>query len=306
MTGAVLDKAAGVDISFTDNKNRGGARYRAALGLLMGVERTRQMMKIGFIGTGNMGGALARAAVKTVGGAAVAVACSTAEHSAKAAASIGCAAETAEAILRESRFVFWGVKPQMFAGVTAKLAEDIAASDAVFVSMLAGVSLDRLAEMLGGEKKIIRIMPNTPSAVGQGLMLVSANDRVTAEELAAFKALMAESGLLDDLPEHLIDAASAVSGCGPAYAYMFVEALADGAVKCGVPRAKAMRYAAQMLLGSASLLLETGEHPGALKDAVCSPGGSTIAGVAALEDRGFRGAAIAAVEAAYRRTKELG
>ena len=194
----------------------------------------------------------------------------------------------------------------MFAGVTAKLAEDIAASDAVFVSMLAGISLDRLAEMLGGEKKIIRIMPNTPSAVGQGLMLVSANDRVTAEELAAFKALMAESGLLDDLPEHLIDAASAVSGCGPAYAYMFVEALADGAVKCGVPRAKAMRYAAQMLLGSASLLLETGEHSGALKDAVCSPGGSTIAGVAALEDRGFRGAAIAAVEAAYRRTKELG
>ena len=242
----------------------------------------------GFIGAGNMGGALARAAVKTMGGAAVAVACSTAEHSAKAAASIGCAAETAEAILRESRFVFWGVKPQMFAGVAAKLAEDIAASDAVFVSMLAGVSLDRLAEMLGGEKKIIRIMPNTPSAVGQGLMLVSANDRVTAEELAAFKALMAESG------------------CGPAYAYMFVEALADGAVKCGVPRAKAMRYAAQMLLGSASLLLETGEHPGALKDAVCSPGGSTIAGVAALEDRGFRGAAIAAVEAAYRRTKELG
>ena len=254
----------------------------------------------GFIGAGNMGGALARAAVKTVGGAAVAVACSTAEHSAKAAASIGCAAETAEAILRKSRFVFWGVKPQMFAGVAAKLAEDIAASDAVFVSMLAGVSLDCLAEMLGGEKKIIRIMPNTPSAVGQGLMLVSANDRVTAEELAAFKTLMAESGLLDDLPENLIDAA------GPAYAYMFVEALADGAVKCGVPRAKAMRYAAQMLLGSASLLLETGEHPGALKDAVCSPGGSTIAGVAALEDRGFRGAAIAAVEAAYRRTKELG
>ena len=260
----------------------------------------------GFIGAGNMGGALARAAVKTVGGAAVAVACSTAEHSAKAAASIGCAAETAEAILRESRFVFWGVKPQMFAGVTAKLAEDIAASDAVFVSMLAGVTLERLADFLGADKKIIRIMPNTPCTVEEGLILYAANDRVSGEALDAFRGLMRAAGVLDELPEHLIDAASAVSGCGPAYAYVFVEALADGAVKCGVPRAKAMRYAAQMLLGSASLLLETGEHPGALKDAVCSPGGSTIAGVAALEDRRFRGAAIAAVEAAYRRTKELG
>lgn len=260
----------------------------------------------GFIGAGSMGGALAQAAVKAVGGERVAVSCSTPEHSEEAASRLGCAAETAETILWESRFVFLGVKPQMIAGVAKKLAGDIAGSEAIFVSMLAGTSLDRLAELLGGDKKIIRIMPNTPCAVGKGLMLVSANSRVTAAELADFKTLMAFSGLLDDLPEHLIDAASAVSGCGPAYAYMFVEALADGAVKCGVPRAKAVRYAAQMLLGSAELVLESGQHPGALKDAVCSPGGSTIAGVAALEDRGFRGAAIAAVEAAYRRTKELG
>ena len=260
----------------------------------------------GFIGAGSMGGALAQAAVKAVGGERVAVSCSTPEHSAAAAARLGCNPETAETILWESRFVFLGVKPQMMAGLAKKLAGDIAGSDAIFVSMLAGTSLDRLAELLGAEKKIIRIMPNTPCAVGKGLTLVSANSRVTAEELADFKALMAESGLLDDLPEHLIDAASAVSGCGPAYAYMFVEALADGAVKCGVPRAKAIRYAAQMLLGSAELVLESGQHPGALKDAVCSPGGSTIAGVAALEDRGFRGAAMAAVEAAYKRTKELG
>ena len=260
----------------------------------------------GFIGAGSMGGALAQAAVKAMGGERVAVSCSTPEHSAETAARLGCATETAENILRESRFVFLGVKPQMIAGVAKKLAGDIAGSEAIFVSMLAGTSLDRLAELLGGDKKIIRIMPNTPCAVGKGLMLVSANSRVTAAELAEFKTLMVFSGLLDDLPEHLIDAASAVSGCGPAYAYMFVEALADGAVKCGVPRAKAVRYAAQMLLGSAELVLESGQHPGALKDAVCSPGGSTIAGVAALEDRGFRGAAIAAVEAAHRRTKELG
>ena len=260
----------------------------------------------GFIGAGNMGGALARAAVKTAGGGRVAVTCSTPEHTAEVAKRLGCAPETAETILRESRFVFWGVKPQMMAGAAEELADAVAASDAVFVSMLAGTSLEKLAELLGADKRIIRIMPNTPCAIGQGLTLVSANERVTAAELADFKTLMAASGLLDDLPEHLIDAASAVSGCGPAYAYLFMEALADGAVKCGVPRAKAIRYAAQMLLGSAALTLESGEHPGALKDAVCSPGGSTIAGVAALEDRGFRGAAIAAVEAAYRRTTELG
>ena len=259
----------------------------------------------GFIGAGSMGGALAQAAVKAVGGERVAVTCSTPEHSAETAARLGCAAETAENILKESRFVFLGVKPQMIAGVAKKLAGDIAGSDAIFVSMLAGTSLDRLAELLGGDKKIIRIMPNTPCAVGKGLMLVSANSRVTAAELADFKTLMAFSGLLDDLPEHLIDAASAVSGCGPAYAYMFVEALADGAVKCGVPRAKAVRYAAQMLLGSAELVLESGEHPGALKDAVCSPGGTTIQGVRTLEKNGFRSAAMEAVIAAYEKTMEM-
>ena len=111
---------------------------------------------------------------------------------------------------------------------------------------------------------------------------------------------------MDHLPEHLIDAGSAVSGCGPAFADLFLEALADGGVACGLPRAKAQLYAAQMLQGAARLALESGKHPGELKDAVCSPGGSTIAGVRALEEHGFRGACMQAVEAAFRRTKELG
>ena len=175
----------------------------------------------------------------------------------------------------------------------------------VLVTMAAGLSMQQIRMMAGSGYPIIRMMPNTPVALGEG-MIQYCSDDVEPEKMAEWLAAMAPAGRLDAVPESMMDAASAVSGCGPAYAYMFVEALADGAVKCGVPRAKAMRYAAQMLLGSASLLLETGEHPGALKDAVCSPGGSTIAGVAALEDRGFRGAAIAAVEAAYRRTKELG
>ena len=133
-----------------------------------------------------------------------------------------------------------------------------------------------------------------------------ANANVTAQELADFEAMMEHSGVVDRIDEKLIDAASAVSGCGPAYAYMFIEALADGGVKCGLPRAKAIRYAAQMLLGSAEMVLQSGKHPELLKDEVCSPGGSTIAGVAALEEHGFRSACIDAVDAAYEKTKKLG
>lgn len=209
-------------------------------------------------------------------------------------------------ILSDSRFVFLGVKPQMVVGVVESLKADILASEGIFVSMLAGVSLEKLALLLGADKKIIRIMPNTPCAVGQGLILYAANGRVSEDELCAFRELMAPAGALDELNEHLIDAASAVSGCGPAYAYLFIEALADGGVKNGLPRAKAQRYAAQMLLGSAEMVLRTGRHPGQLKDEVCSPGGSTIAGVAALERSGFRSACIEAVDAAVEKTKQLG
>ena len=149
-------------------------------------------------------------------------------------------------------------------------------------------------------------MPNTACAVGQGVLLVCANANVTAQELADFEAMMEHSGVVDRIDEKLIDAASAVSGCGPAWAYQFIEALADGGVAAGLPRAKAQEYAAQMLLGSARMVLETGKHPGELKDAVCSPGGSTIQGVRLLEERAFRGAVTDAVLAAFEKTKDLG
>ena len=127
-----------------------------------------------------------------------------------------------------------------------------------------------------------------------------------SEMVQSFRADMRHSGRLDELEERLMDAASALSGCGPAYMYMFAEALADGAVACGIPRAKAMEYAAATMEGAARMVLETGLHPGALKDAVCSPGGSTIAGVRALEQHGFRGAAMDCVAAAYEKNKTLG
>ena len=260
----------------------------------------------GFIGAGNMGGALALAAVKKVGGAKVAVSCSTAASSAAAAKRVGCCASDAQDVLANSSFVFLGVKPQKIEGVVRGLEKEISVSDCIFVSMLAGVSLARLSSLLGDKRKIIRIMPNTACAVGQGVMLMCANEYVTEQELAVFHELMECSGMIDAIDESLIDAACAVSGCGPAYAYMFIEALADGGVKCGLPRAKAISYAAQMLKGSAEMVLSSGVHPEQLKDAVCSPGGSTIAGVYALEEHGFRSACISAVDAGYEKTKKLG
>ena len=148
-------------------------------------------------------------------------------------------------------------------------------------------------------------MPNTPASIGEGVILYCNNEKVSEEQVSFFVNAMKGAGLLDRIDENKIDAASAVSGCGPAFAYMFIEALADGAVECGIPRDKAMMYAAKMLSGSADMVLQSGKHPGALKDAVCSPGGTTIAGVHALEDGAFRSAVMNAVTSAYKRTLEL-
>ena len=194
----------------------------------------------------------------------------------------------------------------VYAGIAPVLAARARAGRCfVLVTMAAGLTVARIREMAGADYPVIRIMPNTPCAIGKGMILCAAHG-VTEAEKTAFCEGMAAAGRLDWLEEHLIDAGSAVSGCGPAFAYLFMEALADGAVECGLPRAKALEYAAQTLAGAAGLVLESGQHPGALKDAVCSPGGSTIAGVHALEDGAFRATAIHAVVAAYEKTRALG
>ena len=259
----------------------------------------------GFIGAGSMGGALAQAAVKTAGGGRVAVACSTPEHSEEAAARLGCAAETAETILWESRFVFLGVKPQMIAGVVKKLAGDIAGSDAIFVSMLAGTSLERLAELLGADKKIIRIMPNTPVSVGAGMVLYTANSLTTKSELAEFTSALELAGETDEISEEEMDAASVISGCAPAFVFMFMKALADAGVRIGLDEKKSLFYAGQTLLGAAKLAIETGKAPDQLKTEVCSPGGTTIEGVKSLAADGLEKVVSRAVSASYQRTLEL-
>ena len=148
---------------------------------------------------------------------------------------------------------------------------------------------------------VIRIMPNIPVSVGGGVTLLTAAESVKEEEKRFVKELLGSSGLVAELSENLLDAATGVTGCGPAYAAMFIEALADGAVACGLPRRAALDYAAQMVIGTAKLLLETGEHPGALKDRVCSPAGSTIQGVRRLEEGAFRASVMDAVIAAYEK-----
>ena len=264
------------------------------------------MAKFGFIGIGNMGGAIAAAAVKAVDPGEILVSAKNEAHAQAFAAEHGVTASDNERIAREAKFVVLGVKPQFMAEVLGALKPILEVrTDAVLVTMAAGLTMKNISDMVGGGYPVIRIMPNTPARVGQGVILYDANDRVRKEDLAEFLAAMEPAGLLDPLPERLIDAGSAVAGCGPAFACLFLEALADGGVACGLPRAKATEYAAQMVLGTAKLLMESGEHPGALKDAVCSPGGSTIQGVRALEDGGFRGTVMEAVIAAYEKSKEF-
>lgn len=262
----------------------------------------------GFIGAGNMGGAIARAAVKTLAPGEVMLANRTRAKAQALADELGCRVGDNETVAREARYIFLGVKPQMMGGMLADIAPLLKARTErfVLVSMAAGLRMEKLAAMAGAEYPIIRIMPNTPVEVGEGVVSYCANEKVTAQELADFVAHMGAAGLLDALDEHLLDAGTAVAGCGGAFCNLFIEALADGGVACGLPRAKAMEYAAQMLIGTAKLALESGEHPGALKDKVCSPGGSTIQGVRALEKGGFRSAVFEAVIAACEKTKDLG
>lgn len=264
-------------------------------------------MKIGFIGCGNMGSALAMAAAKAKISE-VYLANRTPAKAEALAEQIGATVSTNEEIAATCNIIFLGVKPHLLRDLLATLSPIFAERQDRFllISMAAGVTIASIEEAVGERYPIIRIMPNTPTSVGEGLIQYCQNSAVTDDMEADFLATLAHAGKLDPLDEHLIDAASAVSGCGPAFVCLFVEALADGGVKCGLPRQKALEYAAQTVLGTGKLLLESGKHPGDLKDAVCSPGGSTIRGVSALEDHAFRAAVIAAVEAAYLRNKELG
>ena len=260
-------------------------------------------MKYGFLGCGNMGGAIARALSQQTKDIAVS------DRSGKAsglAQELGVQYSDNVSIAAECDRNFLAVKPHMMKDMLAPLQSALAERKPLLITMAAGLEIQQIEDFVGTHLPIIRIMPNTPTSVGKGVIPYCANDLVTEEMITDWLEDMSECGLLDPLEERLMDAASALSGSGPAYLYLMLEAMADGGVACGLPRAKAMDYAAMTMAGAAEIYLSTHQHPGALKDAVCSPGGSTIAGVRILEQRGFRGAAMDCVCAAYAKNKELG
>lgn len=266
------------------------------------------MATFGFIGTGNMGGALAIAAAKAIGGGNLLLANRTREKAETLADRLGAkVGSNSDAAMQD--FIMLGVKPQMMAGMMAEIAPVLQAraergEKFVLVTMAAGLTMEKIRAMSGTNAPVIRIMPNTPVSIGKGVVLYDGMD-VTGDQWKDFLTALEPAGLLEPLSESLIDAGSAVSGCGPAFVYLFIEALADGGVECGLPRAKALQLAAKTLSGAAELVLASGKHPGQLKDEVCSPGGTTIAGVHALEKGGFRSLGMDAVKAAYDKTAAL-
>lgn len=261
----------------------------------------------GFIGCGNMGSALVAAVATGNKDATIALADYDKAKIDSLVEKYSAVSSTAKEIAAEAKYIFLGVKPQMLGDLFDEIREELKSrtDNFVLVSMAAGIEIFTIEKMAELDCSIIRIMPNTPVAVGKGVILYCSNEKTSKEDVDFFVSSLNNAGLVDEIPEGKIDAASAVSGCGPAFVYMFAEALADGGVECGLPRDKALKYAALTLEGAAKKMLESAEHPGALKDAVCSPGGTTIAGVHALEKNGFRNAAMDAVVNAYKRTLEL-
>lgn len=273
------------------------------------------MKKVAFIGSGNMGGALIRAACRAVGPEQVVIADYQNEKAAALARELGCTAALDNAgAVEGAEYIFLCVKPQVLPGVAGALVSTLNAchergEEKSLVSIAAGVEIAALRGFLKGiawEIPILRVMPNTCAAIGKGMLALTDGGAGNETGLTAVEAILADAGRVERMGEGLMDQFTAVAGCGPAYVYQFIEALADGGVMAGLPRAQAQTYAAQTVLGAAAMVLESGKHPGQLKDEVCSPGGSTIVGVAALEQGGFRSAAIQAVMAAFAKNKELG
>jgi len=264
-------------------------------------------LRVGFIGAGQMATALGKGltAAKVLPASAVIAADPVAATLERFVGETGgkAAANNAE-VVHNADVVFLAVKPQQMLAVLTDIAPHCESRHLV-VSVAAGITLATLDAQLAPSRRVIRVMPNTPCLIGRGASGFSLGLHATKADAAVVEQLLSTVGIAMEVPEKLLDAVTGLSGSGPAYVYLMIEALSDGGVRAGLPRDLATKLAAQTVLGSAEMVLSTGQHPGALKDAVTSPGGTTIAGLHALEQNGVRGALMDAVLAATERAREL-
>ncbi len=262
---------------------------------------------LGFIGFGNMAGAIAKGILKSnlLKPEEIIVSRRDTVKLKETHDELGiCVTEDNREVARRSNVIILSVKPQMLSSVIKQIKEDVT-EDKLIVSIAAGKSTAWLCLEFEKDLKIIRCMPNTPALVGEGCTGICANELVTKEDMEYILTLFNSLGLAIEVPENLMDVVVGVSGSSPAYVFLFMEALADAAVMKGMPRKQAYQFVAQSVLGSAKLLLDTGMHPGELKDMVCSPGGTTIEAVKVLEDMGLRSAVINAAVSCIEKSKNL-
>ncbi len=265
-------------------------------------------LRIGFLGAGKMATALARGWISAGLVSAEALLASDPLPAARESFSreVGATAtsDNREVVANSDVLVF-AVKPQSMKGLLADIRPAVTPKHLI-VSIAAGITLSQIAEGLGPDRRLIRVMPNTPCLVSASASAYAAGESATKEDTALVDRLLNAVGRAFPLPESLLDAVTGLSGSGPAFVYVMIEALSDGGVRVGLPRDAATALAAQTVFGAAKMVLETGAHPAVLKDMVASPGGTTIAGLHALERGGLRAALIDAVEAATQRSVELG
>lgn len=264
-------------------------------------------MRLGFIGCGNMAGAMIGGILEHgICSASDIIASTLHQESADQVRETYGIEATVDnrRVARECGILILAVKPQFYEEVIEEIREDVS-DDTIIVSIAPGKTLEWLDIQFGRPMKLVRCMPNTPALVGEGITGVCCNEEVEEEELNRICQILSGCGKTEVLSEHLIDVVVSVSGSSPAYVFMFIEAMADAAVADGMPRAQAYKFASQAILGSAKMVLETGKHPGELKDMVCSPGGTTIEAVRVLEERGFRSAVIEAMKACTRKAKGM-
>lgn len=265
-------------------------------------------MKIGFIGGGNMGGAIIKGIIAS--GNADAADISVSDKNADALRTLNAeygvhTTGDNKEIVSVSDVVFLCVKPQILYGVIDEI-KDVTEENTLIISIAAGQAIADIENAFGKKIKLVRVMPNTPALVGEGMAALSPNNNVTDGDMKIAVGVMGSLGKAEIVPEHLMDAVTAVSGSSPAYVFMMIEAMADAAVREGMPRRQAYTFAAQAVMGSAKMALEMSSHVAELKDMVCSPAGTTIEAVAALEKNGFRSAIMEAMHECAEMSRRMG